>query len=51
MMKPRALLSLALLCGLTSVHSADFMPSVSAPPAEFFELVREKHRDKARGFY
>src|SRR5687768_3238219 len=31
--------------------AADSQPKVSAPPDSFFDLVREQHRDKARGFY
>src|SRR5688500_18594684 len=52
-MKPRALLAVALLFGFTLItaHSADPVPAVSAPPAEFFDLVNEKHRERAKGFY
>src|SRR5688500_2152862 len=52
-MKPRALLAVALLFGFTLItaHSADPVPAVSAPPAEFFDLVREKHRERAKNFY
>ena len=52
-MRSTTLIFIALLFGftLTTAYSADPVPAVSAPPAEFFDLVREKHRERAKSFY
>ena len=33
------------------VANVDTVPTVNVPPASFFDLVRERHRDAAREFY
>ena len=50
-MKPAALVLFLLCLVLPGPRAADNTPFVGAPPDAFFEMVRERHREKARAFY
>ncbi|HEX7861551.1 MAG TPA: hypothetical protein VF773_14545 [Verrucomicrobiae bacterium] len=45
------LVAVLFLAGICSIVAAEADLKVTAPPDSFFELVRDKYRDKARVFY